>query len=477
MPKLTYNGVSIEVTKTLAFERKNVYTEEGTQYLYTHFHIAIQGVINPQATSYANSSPGAMVPVPQKTPGVQASLTINAIGLALMTPCASLTYTTSSLLAGAGGVGGGIGAVQNITMLQSPRLIPGGGGSAFSVDSRSGPHPVAFNVIEFHSDKTFIVRYEVETWLNECNSTQRKSILANRWESDHQINEQFLTTRTIAGRATFDRQWLQSTAAQVGAPLGTGIGSLTVPDDFRSTFFYPVPVNFQRKEIRVKQTEDGLACDYAVVDEEQAYNLSSANFPNITDLDGYYKYSEKMGANWNLFTNPIPGTNTFKPGLTIDLHVQVWGSNKATRADLFKALLYVAANYTILDTSGNFNPGDFGRTASHLEAQIFLRQRTATLDTGIYADSGRAIFGSTGISTFWANLYYDSIAAGGLTLLSTNGNFINPSPPNDSGTRGTFVERLVAQSLSTICATPTAASTLSTNAIGTRTASLPYGNN
>src|SRR5437870_12887516 len=48
---LIYNNIPLQICRTNSFESEAVYSEDGADYLYTHFVLDLQCVFNPYATS------------------------------------------------------------------------------------------------------------------------------------------------------------------------------------------------------------------------------------------------------------------------------------------------------------------------------------------------------------------------------------------------------------------------------------------
>jgi hypothetical protein len=266
MSLLSYNGITLQVCRFLhGCERTPVY--DGPQYLYTHWRINCRCLYNPQATSfdYPIVADVAGSPGPFAAPKLPADTDQNIRGR-LMTPRKQLIL----------GVG-------RVAWLVSPQ-------QGFTIDSANGPTPLACNVIRGPGGRSFVVDFQIETKLRECNleKTFYPSIfLSHRWEMSHTLDEDFFTTRVIKGHVIFDTARLAQ-----GAVL---------PDQYRGALFHPIPNNCQRRIPVVKQHADGNTVAYVILDEEQEVNLGSAAvFRNITNIDATHEAS--MGVPGDLKT-------------------------------------------------------------------------------------------------------------------------------------------------------------------------------
>jgi hypothetical protein len=510
MAFLQYNGVTIDIGKTLMFEMKDVYTRDNTQYLYTHYHLAFQGVINPSLpttpTGRAGTGPlpTVAIPTPAGTslPIISPSVTVNQLKSLLKQPRQPLIYATVDLN----------NAAKTVTLLRSPRQVPGaaaqpnGQPTFFAVDSKNGPLPVGTpDIIENVGDKTFLVRFEIETWLNECDNLHPPGFnvgrvcLAHRWEDSHEIDEDFFTTRTVLGTAIFDAGWLKYLPNIFPA---VNAGQPWAPDDFRSTFFHPIQNGFQRRNIQVTATEDGLACNYSFQDEQMPYTLN--NTMNIANFQGAYRIGIAMpggilaaGAQepgfWSTFLFGRFGNAAAEiiknalPKRTMELQLTVSGNPTTTRLQLIQAIRRAAAFYGLLP--GPNQQGILASSSAQVEINLAKRMasfsqklslsRLAQAFAGNATDQALAL-PAANLDFFNAQLFADSIS--NFTNVFPG---INPAPPGDGGTRGISLqgavstvrdalERCVAQALSDTCADPVAANTRTSVLTGTRTTSFSY---
>lgn len=243
MAKLTYNGVSLEISDTQSVIREDMYSEDGQTYLYTRWLFQVACIYNPNATS---SLAGVAMP----------AATDVAIRNALSLPRKTLTYVDE---AGA-------------TILTSPA-------AGFPCDSRGGPYVRVNQIRKIWGSRSWLVVFAVETFINEGNTSV---ILSNRWDMSADIDVDHYATRTIRGVAVFDKGQLD----KVGKAA----------DQFRKDLFHPVPINFRRENVQVYTASDGCTVYYTVIDKEQPVNLL---FNNPTRFEAYHTEWSSRPSFWD----------------------------------------------------------------------------------------------------------------------------------------------------------------------------------
>lgn len=269
---LEYNGVRINNTRTLSYSYRPVMSADNVDYLYTEHTIQIEGLIGLGLLqpTIANGLSATLPPSVRFGGGVSAPdgaedgvLNEDNLRLRLMAPRKVLKFLVPD--------DDPCGNV--VTMVQSPRQVPGGSGN-FPCDSKNGPIPISLDIISFKGQNCFVVRFTIQTWINDCrNSKQQtsypKTVLSHRWESSQTIDREGMATRIIRGRLVCDTQWIY----HAGAGVATLSSPPRAPDDFRQSLFHPVPRNFQRTDIDVTASEDGTTLEYGVTDQEQGKNI------------------------------------------------------------------------------------------------------------------------------------------------------------------------------------------------------------
>lgn len=252
---LTYNSIELQIEHIVSYEKRAVYDPSGVDYLYTHHRLVVRAVWNPAATSNV---------------GQVAAISITELEAALMAPRQLLRLDVPN----------SGGAVNNV--LYSPLRDPVG--DQYPCDANNGPKPISFSVVGVVGQKTMICDFAIETWVKNCATNY--SILSHRWEMSHQIDQNFLTTRTISGLAILRTDWLN----QVGAPQLS-------PDQYRGWLFHPVPDNYQRT-IQIQLSADNTSLRYVITDVEQVYNILPAYRAIIRADVSYSQFTGQIDVNW-----------------------------------------------------------------------------------------------------------------------------------------------------------------------------------
>lgn len=410
MSIITYQGVTLKVVKVHRLEQKTVYTPDEADYLYTHSVLAARCVFNPQATASNAAIAAQSMPVLRQ---------------ALMSPRGALQLI----------VGGQV-------VLNSPAQLAAG---QATVDANNGPHPISCDVYEIHGGKTMIVDFVIETWLVDTGQAQAGCLIGHRWEATHDVDFQFMTTRTVNGVAFFRSDLLNST-------------KLT-PDHFRSFLNHPIAKNFKRDKIQVRAGSDGVTLYYSYVDQEQWLNLGIDS--PICRIEGEYE-TAIVG---NGFFNPDGAVAVIRrdwmgainsvinalPMFQAALRITAWGQRSSLTDDLVNACVYVAALYRFRSDQVAFWKDEHITTS--------LMQKKATYNATITCNGGIAAglkaMGKLPGYNFGGNA---AIPADLGQVASNVLNQENPRPPgNQQGTRGQYIAGLVAQVLTTPGSTPAVA--------------------
>lgn len=389
MSLIRYNGVQLNIVKLHKFECKPVMTADGVDSLYNHYIIAARCVVNAAATSDGG----------------------NPLGQSMAELKRKLTQHRKQLVFAVGG----------FTVLSSPQSfsVAGGPSAAAVVDAANGPQVVYCNFMEISGTKTAILEFCVETWIKDC-SNATSSVIGHRWEMSHDIDKQFLTTRTVSGTV-------------VCRSDGLRIAGLT-PDDFRSKIAHPIPKNFQRSNVQVTQRSDGVTLDYSFTDEEQWLNRGIDS--PIVEVAGFYE-------------NELNCIGNLTPTLTASIVVEAWGSKKAKRTDMANAVTKAAASYGFAKDGPivywmNVAAGiDIVKKYARLRAQVVLSNAASLMVGGALSAFGA----SSPIRPNLRELPED------LGDLATAADGDNPRPAQ-SGVRGNYLAQALAQVLTAPCSDP-----------------------
>ncbi len=389
--QVTYDIITLEISKTVGWDQEAVYTPDGADFLYEHIRFRVVAIWNPRATANNNEDlPAASIATLRHT---------------LLQPRKELLMEDQ---------------LGNVLLHTGPGSRVNG--FRVATDARNGPQPNGLRILEVIGDKSAIVEWECECWVNEC-ATRFRPLLSHRWETESEVDEDAYTTRTITGEAHFRSDAL--------------LAANTVPDDYRRWLAQPIPLNFIRRGIRVASSSDGLTLRYTYQDVQK--RRSWAVNPNgrddltgIADFDGTYSVGYDYTPNW-------------LPIRFEQLDMEVRGRPGMTRNTIINPLLTQCAEI-------NFR-GDFGaridarpRMNIGLTLTVSMVRKYARLQakwmTSGATGSIRAIFGSSireKINEALANT----------TIL-----FDQPTDGSGPLCRGYLTGRAVAQALAEECTRP-----------------------
>lgn len=265
MSVLTYNGVRMEIQKTERLGFGARYTEDGVDYLYTEFDIAVTAVVNPFAL--ASQGPGQQAQPPAGARFQEDAPSVNPMGDSLgvsltnlrqmlLTPRKPLSFT-----------------INGDTVV-----------STLGADARQGPQPQADTYVRWIiGTRTALVYFHVKCWVVEfvpgstgpVLTTSPHIVLANRYRVTSIVDEDYWTRRHVVGQMIIDPSKLQLYALQ---------GVLT-PDNFRAAAFLQIPTGFKRDDIQVTVSSDNTTLDYSYVDQETPLALGPRSL--VTRMEGY----------------------------------------------------------------------------------------------------------------------------------------------------------------------------------------------
>jgi hypothetical protein len=214
MSVIIYNGIKFsDGLKTLNISQEPVWDSSKTDYLWDHYTIRIEALINPAWYPALGSTPVECM---------------TAIRSCLETPRAGLTFSVNS---------------ENLISVPF---------SGDTIDFYNGPKPMPLEIIKI-TEQTFWIRWGVETWFRECceGEAQLPSYLSNRWNTTISIDESQLSKRTVRGKILFR--------------ANAGVN----PDSFRNLAVPPLEKGFVRTNLEFVVQDDALALAYSFVDEEK----------------------------------------------------------------------------------------------------------------------------------------------------------------------------------------------------------------
>lgn len=430
-----YNGVALEVEHFEQFTQRAIYNSDGSQKLYDHYVIDVKCVFNPYAT--------------YSTAGATAAVSMVALRTLLLTPQRPLYIRIP--INGTGGY---------TTLLQSP--VTGPSDTPYLVDANMGPKPMHLDIIEIPGTKTMVVRFGIETWVNDCTSI--RPLISHTWQMSHSLSEDYYTTRTIRGEAIFRADALYRPPS---------LGERVQPDDYRGVLVHRVPLNFKRDHVDVAVSADGTTLRYTIVDVEQSVTIKPA-YRAITRIKG--TYTEWTGVGEAGIRGVMNAAGTGNPGTfamaVVDwatgtlppvlrrLNVRVWGNRSSTRMDLVFAIGKAIASFKMGELSANgatsfSNPGFF----SQVTRQFFIESSLIVDIEGKYAEASMTYRASGIAHTILKLLGTSPQVATAMPedigdVASVDGSYGPDGPPFDRQSRGTYVAHLVAQDLMSGCAWP-----------------------
>ena len=329
-------------------------------------------------------------------------------------------------------------------------------------------------------------------------------------EADY--NHDHYATRTISGEVVFNPVRLAELVRHC--------------DDFRINFRHPVPRNFQRMGVTVVQGEDGATVNYEITDTERPMNIGvqsgitnitcersvsfSGSSPvealasaaggglgtalaNINSDDLNNAFSRRRGRSFigsrnvmrsaalGFIQGASSGVAGALPTIILGVNISVSGNRNASKKTMLRSALSLLANRTA-DFIARFDPhlkisasfDDAGKSVA-VNAQYVVSGLGAAgallaagfvniWSVGVDAANVNNITPQTVAETAITQLLVPGEEIGTGTVTISNADLVtNPAFPNSGGMRGTWLEKIVAQSLSEACQEPPSAP-LSSNA-------------
>lgn len=420
MSFINYNGIQLEYIQTEELIQESVPSQDGVDYLYTHFVISLNCYFNPQVTSYG-VAPGPTQP-PIRIPGVSPGFTDINIRHFLMQPQKVLVFNDVGFAP----------PIPTENLIISPLPLQDAPPGFFAlVDANNGPHPISCTITRIDGIKTYHVKFVIETWLIECTrsltdiSNAGPALLSNRYVQSHDINEQHLLSKVTSGVAVFRTDILAETKL--------------VADTARSFIFPPVSRGMKRTNIHINVVSSANTLEWSCQDDEVMYDLGETDArqggSGIVKLDGRLT-NQTMG----MPHGTIPGIGTATMNNMMQVDIKAWGNKHSNNFTMFQYILLIGFQKT-----ANLDPNKIRilQNASYIE-DFTNRSVSVSLLYFVGASKGPDI--AQGVATL--ALYPLAINA----LPDRNG--INPSMPNGLGTRGTQSELLLSQNLKQACQFP-----------------------
>lgn len=467
MSTFSYADIVLKPVLTQSVQRRMVY--DGPTYLYTRWLIRVQGLFNPQVTSY--SADAGTVANPNIQQGNNPAFTDSSIRHKLAQPQQRLLYTA----AGEDALGqpmlfrDGLNQ-KSLVILQCPAPNQGLTTFPLTTDANWGPTPIAIDVKRV-GIRTWWIDYTVQCDVNECVRVNNFApfVLSNRWTMSHSVNEHHYTTRTVQGRAIFRTDLMKGLAIR--------------PDDYRAAFFFPCPKNFKRENVQVRVNQRGNELHYSFTDREQVYKILVKNVTkikaSITFREGVgslldraeelalagkklaiskarslsmdpAKVAGHMTAAWIEFgVNSAMIAKRQLPTCGITANVEVWGNRNSTRKELENVVGQILkTKLPEINALGGRWFGVQQQSTYDLMAKYVSNQTTFNLGPVASMRNSPGIF-LQGVEARFPQLLDESI-----TDVIATGDQDGYTMPGGSGSRGTYLERCVAQALQDPCGAP-----------------------
>lgn len=144
----------------------------------------------------------------------------------------------------------------NIPLMGARAGVPG----LAALDVELGPKPLAANIIGFNGPQSLLLEYTIQWAMpNPCPDRNGvMAVLAHAWKGEDEISEDLFLTRVYTGIIHFD--------GRVVGP-GSGVNGIH-PDTLRALLFPPRTPGCHRRQVQVKNLEDGYSMIYRIVDAQ-----------------------------------------------------------------------------------------------------------------------------------------------------------------------------------------------------------------
>lgn len=404
MSTITYNGIALKLVRTRRCDRIDVYSDDGSKsYLYTRWDIEVETYYNPRATNYAGQLP---------------AVTDVAIRQTLRQPRGVFEWR-----------------IGNAVWIRSPAIDPLTG-VGFATDACNGPEPISCNVVQISGMKSFLVTFRIALCTVECAAA--RALLSNRFTEEHDVDDQFYTTRIIRGRARFRSDVL------IRGDIASDAEIREVADHFREYVIPKIPLGFKRERVHVVTTPDMTELQYTIIDREFDQGLG-LDCPAVK-FEGYSTVAVGVPDGGGPPTNVQTVT------------IKAYGQKGTSRNDLMFWALRVAL--AELDAGGK---GIMVRQAAMTKALhakyaeltvtalLVPPEQGATMRTAPASPAGGQPQNSVLVLGFQRLAHEDLPKdAAGKRLLPKNEDK-SPIPPNDGATRGSWNGVMLRQALELAC--------------------------
>lgn len=259
---VTYNGVELHNILTKQWDEEVVYDPSGTDLICHRYKLRFSGIMHVQKASGDTATAWIKYPV-GGTPGpggtaVEMYQTVSAL---LHTPRRELIVKIGDKE---------ILRVDGLCESPTPRT-----------DMETGPKPREVKITQIVNTQVFRVEFAIDCarlacwepgYGNKWVGPATKPVVSNRWSVSETIDDNFFTTRTIKGRLRLSgAYWLGHSCRGWGIPV--------------------LESGFRRDRIEWTALENGLECEYTVIDKQVA---NSAPWP-ATKMDCTHMVTSDTG--------------------------------------------------------------------------------------------------------------------------------------------------------------------------------------
>ena len=131
------------------------------------------------------------------------------------------------------------------------------------VDCNNGPKPVSLTIKKVGGLQSMYVEFVISTDVNESikYGSPEYPVVSNQFSMEHEIDQDFYTTRKVSGLAHFRGDIL--------------LKHNYSPDDFREWLNIPSPIGFKRDIVKCRLHPDSLKLEYSFVDREMHHHLDT----------------------------------------------------------------------------------------------------------------------------------------------------------------------------------------------------------
>ena len=256
---MRYGPIKLNIVKLLEYKKEPVYGDkEKVHYMYTRHTLAVGATVYPDTDVDYSEIPAQLRATfgcytNEIADSKNTDANINTIGNVmpsvvridsmlrhfLMQPRQKLKYV-----------------IGEDIILESPSIDS-------LVDCNNGPKPVSLTIKKVGGLQSMYVEFVISTDVNESikYGSPEYPVVSNQFSMEHEIDQDFYTTRKVSGLAHFRGDIL--------------LKHNYSPDDFREWLNIPSPIGFKRDIVKCRLHPDSLKLEYSFVDREMHHHLDT----------------------------------------------------------------------------------------------------------------------------------------------------------------------------------------------------------